>query len=168
MEASVAIRSKMSLTNELRMAMALFEIPVSGWTCLRTTRNEKNARKMNKIKNHLCRCRMNKSPCESAYASSCLRQRQVPPSSRFWKELEMGKLQSQGRLNSLLSSFRALSRFSGCLAGSRGRRLLRGGDWLRGHSGVCVCEGVRAKTVVATNGCGWRTRLNRPPTNLYK
>ena len=36
LEASVAMRSKMSLTNELRMAMALFEIPVSGWTCLRT------------------------------------------------------------------------------------------------------------------------------------
>jgi hypothetical protein len=36
LDASVAIRSKMSETNELRMAMALFEIPVSGWTCLRT------------------------------------------------------------------------------------------------------------------------------------
>jgi len=44
LEASVAMRSKISLTNELRMAMALFEIPVSGWTCLRTTGNEeKNA-----------------------------------------------------------------------------------------------------------------------------
>ena len=30
------MRSKMSLTNELRMSIALFEIPVSGWTCLRT------------------------------------------------------------------------------------------------------------------------------------
>ena len=36
LEASVAIRSKISLTNELRMAIALLEIPVSGWTCLRT------------------------------------------------------------------------------------------------------------------------------------
>lgn len=36
LDASPAIRSKMSLTNELRMAMALFEIPVSGWTCFRT------------------------------------------------------------------------------------------------------------------------------------
>jgi len=26
----------MSLTNEFKMAIALFEIPVSGWTCLRT------------------------------------------------------------------------------------------------------------------------------------
>lgn len=35
-EASEAMRSKMSLTNELRMAMALLEIPVSGWTCFNT------------------------------------------------------------------------------------------------------------------------------------
>jgi hypothetical protein len=32
----VATRSKMSLTNEFRMLMARLEIPVSGWTCLRT------------------------------------------------------------------------------------------------------------------------------------
>jgi hypothetical protein len=32
----VATRSKMSLTKELRMLMARLEIPVSGWTCLRT------------------------------------------------------------------------------------------------------------------------------------
>ena len=36
LDASVAMRSKISLTNELRMAIALLEIPVSGWTCLRT------------------------------------------------------------------------------------------------------------------------------------
>lgn len=36
LEASVATRSKMSLTKELRMDMARFEMPVSGWTCLRT------------------------------------------------------------------------------------------------------------------------------------
>ena len=36
LDASVAIRSKISLTNEFKMAIALFEIPVSGWTCLRT------------------------------------------------------------------------------------------------------------------------------------
>ena len=32
------MRSKISLTNEFKMAIALFEIPVSGWTCLRTGR----------------------------------------------------------------------------------------------------------------------------------
>ena len=33
---------------------------------------------------------------------------------------------------------------------------------------VCGCEGVcvRAKTVVAAGGCGWRTRLNRPQPTL--
>ena len=36
LDASVAIRSKISLTKLLRMAIALLEIPVSGWTCLRT------------------------------------------------------------------------------------------------------------------------------------
>ena len=32
---------------------------------------------------HLCRYRMSKSPCGSAYASSCPRQRRAPPSSQF-------------------------------------------------------------------------------------
>jgi hypothetical protein len=36
--ASVATRSKMSLTNELRMLMARLEMPVSGWTCLSTVK----------------------------------------------------------------------------------------------------------------------------------
>lgn len=36
LDASVAILSKISLTKLLRIAMALLEIPVSGWTCLRT------------------------------------------------------------------------------------------------------------------------------------
>lgn len=36
LEASVAMRSNISLTKLLRMAIALLEIPVSGWTCLRT------------------------------------------------------------------------------------------------------------------------------------
>jgi len=36
LDASVATRSKISLTKELRMDMARLEIPVSGWTCFRT------------------------------------------------------------------------------------------------------------------------------------
>ena len=32
----MATRSKMSLTNELRIDIALLEIPVSGWTCFKT------------------------------------------------------------------------------------------------------------------------------------
>jgi hypothetical protein len=36
LDASVAIRSKISLTNEFKIAIALLEIPVSGCTCLST------------------------------------------------------------------------------------------------------------------------------------
>jgi hypothetical protein len=36
LDASVATRSKISLTKELRMDMARLEIPVSGWTCFNT------------------------------------------------------------------------------------------------------------------------------------
>jgi hypothetical protein len=36
LDASVAIRSKISLTKELRIAIALLEIPVSGCTCFNT------------------------------------------------------------------------------------------------------------------------------------
>jgi len=35
-DASVAIRSKISFTKLFKIAIALLEIPVSGWTCLRT------------------------------------------------------------------------------------------------------------------------------------
>jgi hypothetical protein len=35
LEASVAMRSKISLTKLFWMVIALLEIPVSGWTCLR-------------------------------------------------------------------------------------------------------------------------------------
>lgn len=43
LEASVAMRSKISLTKLLRIAIALLEIPVSGWTCLRTSNKERKA-----------------------------------------------------------------------------------------------------------------------------
>lgn len=43
LEASVAMRSKMSFTKEFKIAIALLEIPVSGWTCLRTTTRSKYA-----------------------------------------------------------------------------------------------------------------------------
>ena len=45
LDASVAIRSKMSLTKEFRMAIALLEIPVSGWTCLSTDVAKRGRRK---------------------------------------------------------------------------------------------------------------------------
>lgn len=37
LDASLAMRSKISLTNEFKIAIALLEIPVSGWTCFKTT-----------------------------------------------------------------------------------------------------------------------------------
>lgn len=42
LDASVAMRSKISLTKLLRIAIALLEIPVSGWTCLRTEAKDKS------------------------------------------------------------------------------------------------------------------------------
>lgn len=40
LEASVAIRSKISLTKLLRIAIALLEIPVSGCTCFSTAEGD--------------------------------------------------------------------------------------------------------------------------------
>lgn len=40
LEASVAIRSKISLTKLLRIAIALLEIPVSGCTCFNTAEGD--------------------------------------------------------------------------------------------------------------------------------
>ena len=51
LDASVAIRSKISLTKLFNIAIALLEIPVSGWTCLRT-RTKRNGVK-NKAVNWL-------------------------------------------------------------------------------------------------------------------
>lgn len=39
LDASLAIRSKISFTKELRIAIALFDIPVSGCTCLSTRKH---------------------------------------------------------------------------------------------------------------------------------
>ena len=36
LDASPATRSKISLTKEFRIDIALLEIPVSGWTCFKT------------------------------------------------------------------------------------------------------------------------------------
>ena len=40
LDASVAIRSKISFTKEFKIAIALFEIPVSGCTCFKTGQNK--------------------------------------------------------------------------------------------------------------------------------
>jgi uncharacterized membrane protein YgcG len=83
LDASEAIRSKISLTNELRMAMALLEIPVSGWTCLRTaTRRQRcHPTRHRRQHTHPCRCRKSRSPCGPSCASSSRRQRRARPTS---------------------------------------------------------------------------------------
>jgi len=104
LEASVATRSKMSLTNEFRMLMARLEIPVSGWTCLRTGEMRQQimldgsgcigghcnscnrARDASMAETHPCRCTRSRSPSWSWCASSS-RQRErrsscQPPSSQ--------------------------------------------------------------------------------------
>ena len=66
LDASVAIRSKMSLTKLLRIAIALLEIPVSGWTCLRTESTVmRTIRQINQIacqRTYPCRCKRSTSP----------------------------------------------------------------------------------------------------------
>lgn len=73
LDASVAIRSKISLTNEFKIAMALFEIPVSGCTCLST-----ETRQVVRLSTHAClvtitdpcKCKKNRSPCATFVVSS--------------------------------------------------------------------------------------------------
>ena len=101
-DASVATRSKMSLTKELRIDIARFEIPVSGCTCLRTVQAcqrqimmEGDVLKSETASKraccfgwvtHLCRCMRSRSPSWSLFASSChLKGRRSscqPPSSQ--------------------------------------------------------------------------------------
>jgi hypothetical protein len=60
LEASVAMRSKISLTNEFKMAIALLEIPVSACTCLSTEKCQtKNFLKKHDA-SYPCRCKKSK------------------------------------------------------------------------------------------------------------
>jgi len=71
LEASVAMRSKMSLTKEFKIAIALLEIPVSGCTCFSTNPFEfTNAIKLRPKSTHLCKCKTSTSPCGPCDASS--------------------------------------------------------------------------------------------------
>ena len=78
----MAIRSKISLTNEFRMAIALFEIPVSGWTCLRTGCASDGGDLVATTATHPCRCRKSRSPCASSCASSS--PRRLPQTVQTW------------------------------------------------------------------------------------
>ena len=76
LEASVAIRSKISLTKLLRIAIALLEIPVSGCTCLSTAERDWHTFLSYNRSTHPCRCKKSRSPCEPSCASSCHPQHQ--------------------------------------------------------------------------------------------
>ena len=78
LEASVAIRSKISLTNEFKIAIALFEIPVSGCTCLRTISTELARSPTSDQHTYPYRCKMNTSPCAACGASSLAHHRTLP------------------------------------------------------------------------------------------
>ena len=77
------------LTKEFKIDMALFEIPVSGWTCLRTKTKRVNMlfiesprTRLEWQEANLCRCTSCKSPFWSCEISS-FRQRQQAPSFRL-------------------------------------------------------------------------------------
>jgi hypothetical protein len=88
LDASVAIRSKISLTKLFRMAIALLEIPVSGCTCLSTAIQSKNrSRATNGEIAYPCRCNSSRSPFGPSCASSFHHQRQLLRVSRFSLQL---------------------------------------------------------------------------------
>jgi hypothetical protein len=80
LDASVAIRSKISLTNEFKMAIALFEIPVSGCTCLSTVSHlELACPPSQRDHTHPYRCKRSMFLCEACGASSSARHRWLQP-----------------------------------------------------------------------------------------
>jgi hypothetical protein len=112
LEASVAIRSKISLTKLFKIAIALFEIPVSGWTCLRTGNARVRVGSSRKVASGLTLVDVGGVGLLSDLLS-----------------LLLLAIASSGRLGGLLSSLRALSRLSRSLGGggSRGLAGSRGG-----------------------------------------
>ena len=88
LDASVAIRSKMSLTNEFRMAMALFEIPVSGWTCLRTIMGISECDDRAQLPAYPCRCNWSTSPCGPFASSSSRRLHPWMLRRSWWPSLQ--------------------------------------------------------------------------------
>lgn len=74
LEASVAMRSKISLTNEFKMAIALLEIPVSACTCLSTLKMSDQNFLHKHDASYPCRCKKSKFPFGLFSASSFPRQ----------------------------------------------------------------------------------------------
>jgi hypothetical protein len=140
LEASVAMRSKISFTNELRMAMALFEMPVSGWTCLRTG----------------SQCQT-ESKCPRLFELTLVDVRGVRLLSDLFPLLLV--LPGCRRLGSLLRGLCALSRLCGCLGGSGCRGLSGGGGGFGGHWYQVWVAGVVAVVGKNEDGDGNRPRL---------
>ena len=114
----MAIRSKMSLTNEFKMAIALFEIPVSGWTCLRTgTRAIRTGPKL---------YRMNSKTRTLVDVGGV---GLLPGLSPLLLSVRIGR---RGSLGSLLR-LGLRSGFGGSLGGGRGGGLSGGGRWFGWH-----------------------------------
>lgn len=117
LEASVAIRSKISFTNELRMAIALLEIPVSGCTCLSTGPSRGGQQYAQSM--------------TGAKPRTLVDVRAVSLLADLPALLLIAFATSCTLLRCLLCRLRALaSRLSGCLGGSGGRGLAGGGSGL--------------------------------------
>jgi hypothetical protein len=113
LEASLAILSKISFTNELRMAMALLEIPVSGCTCLSTTKSACQSECTNATlgsQTHPCRCTRSRFPFWSSSSSSCHHQRQGRQTSSrqasSWQQWTSRQLEATGWIRSTGSTRR--------------------------------------------------------------
>lgn len=111
LEASVAMRSKISLTKLLRIAIALLEIPVSGWTCLRTAAREIGISVVSKE---------TKTAWSGERQLTLIDVRRVRLLSDFLSLLLLAIGRRCG-FGSLLRCFGSLSGFGGCLGGGRGR-----------------------------------------------
>lgn len=86
----MAIRSKISLTKLFKIAIALFEIPVSGCTCLSTKRKHCQMKTRVTVRNtqtHLCRYKRSMFPFGPSFASSSRRLQLVQPLLSFWQIL---------------------------------------------------------------------------------
>ena len=142
LDASVAMRSKMSFTKEFKMAMALFEIPVSGWTCLRTGHRHKQTQHPTDEKRTLVDIRR---VCLLAQLSPFL----LLLASGLWS----------GGLCSLLCGLGALYGFGGLLGrGSRRGCFSAGsGGGFGGHDDDGALDEV---------GVGWVSMLTRAAPNI--
>jgi hypothetical protein len=125
LEASVAMRSKISLT-KFKMAIALLEIPVSGWTYLRTEAREKE---ILVSKRGIRRNRVR--------GVTLIDVRGVCLLSDLLSLLLLTIARRCG-LGCLLCCFRSLGRFGRCLGGGRSRGFTSSRRWFGCHCEWCL------------------------------